>query len=89
MSINIDQECITLVYSNYVTGDKSVFAKYYILGWTFFRQLVSNNRRDIFEMSSIIIGNIVQYNSTSALNNLTDSSSQQNKWVALLVYGWR
>ena len=83
----IGQECVTIVYPNCVTGNKGSMARYYISGRTCSGQLVSNNIGDMFEISSIIIGNTGQYNSAQALNNLADSAAQQNKWAVYLIHG--
>jgi len=84
---NIGQECVTLVYPNCVTGDKSAMGRYYISGRTCSGQLVSHNPADMFEISSIIIGNTGQYNSAQALNNLANMAAQQNKWAVYLIHG--
>ena len=84
---NIGQECVTIVYPNCVTGNKGAMSRYYISGRTCSGQLVSNNIGDMFEISSIIIGNTGQYNSAQALNNLADSAAQQNKWAVYLIHG--
>ena len=76
-----------IVYPNCVTGNKGAMSRYYISGRTCSGQLVSNNIGDMFEISSIIIGNTGQYNSAQALNNLADSAAQQNKWAVYLIHG--
>lgn len=84
---NIGQECVTLVYPNCVVGDKGAMSRYYISGRTCSGQLVSNNPGDMFEISSIIVGNTGAYNSAAALNNLAENAAQQNKWAVYLIHG--
>ena len=62
-------------------------ARYYISGRICSGQLVSNNIGDMFEISSITIGNTGKYNSAQALNNLADIAAQQNKWAVYLIHG--
>ena len=84
---NIGQECVTIVYPYCVLGDKSAISRYYISGRTCSGQFISSNPTDMFDISSMVIGDTTQNKDAKTLNSLADSAAKQNKWVVLLIHG--
>ena len=84
---NIGQECVTIVYPYCVLGDKKAISRYYISGRTCDGQFISSNPKDMFDISSMVIGDTTQNNNVMALNNLADTAVRQNKWVVFLIHG--
>ena len=87
MQQQIGQECVTIVYPNCVTGNKGSMARYYISGRTCSGQLVGPNPGDMFEISSLIVGNTGQLNNANALNSKANEAAQQGKWAVFLIHG--
>ena len=83
----IGQECVTLVYPYCVSGDYELAKKLYISGRACSGQLISHNPNDMFELSSIGIGNESSYETAKDLNKWVDKAYKQKKWVVFLIHG--
>ena len=57
----IGQECITLVYPYCDAGDYDLEKKYFISASSCSGDLIGPNPEDMFELSSIVIGNKTEY----------------------------
>ena len=83
----VDQECITLVYPYCVAGDYDLAKKYYISGRSCSGQLIGPNPDDMFELSSIVIGNVTDYKTGNDLSKWVDRAFDEKKWVIFLIHG--
>ena len=83
----IGQECVTLVYPYCVSGDYDLAKKFYISGRACSGQLIDSNPKDMFELSSIGIGNESDYETAESLNKWVDKAYKQKKWVVFLIHG--
>ena len=83
----IGEECVTLVYPYCVSGDYNIAKKFYISGRACSGQLISPNPDNIFELSSIGIGNESEYQTSKDLNEWVDKAYIQRKWVVFLIHG--
>ena len=83
----IGQECVTLVYPFCVSGDYDLAKKFYISGRACSGQLIDSNPRDMFELSSIGIGNESDYQTAESLNKWVDKAFKKKKWVVFLIHG--
>lgn len=83
----VGQECITLVYPYCDAGNYDLAKKYYISARSCSGQLISPNPDDMFELSSIIIGNKTEYEFAEDLNKWVDKAFEEKKWVIFLIHG--
>ena len=82
----IGQECVTLVYPYCVSGDYELAKKFYISGRACSGQLIDSNPKDMFELSSIGIGNESDYQTAESLNKWVDKAYKKKKWVMFLIH---
>ena len=83
----VGQECITLVYPYCVAGDYDLAKKYFISARSCSGELIGPNPDDMFELSSIVIGNKTEYQFGKDLDNWVDKAFEEKKWVIFLIHG--
>jgi oligosaccharide reducing-end xylanase len=83
----IGQECITLVYPYCDAGDYDLAKKYFISARSCSGDLISPNPQDMFELSSIVIGNKTEYQTGKDLNKWAEKAYNENKWLIFLIHG--
>ena len=83
----VGQECITLVYPYCNAGDYDLAKKYFISARACSGKLIDPNPKDMFELSSIIIGNKTEYKTGKDLNKWADKAFEENKWLIFLIHG--
>ena len=81
------QECITLVYPYCNAGDYDIAKKYFISARSCSNELIDPNPKDMFELSSFVIGNKTEYITGKDLNNLAIKAFEENKWLVFLIHG--
>ena len=74
----IGQECITLVYPYCDAGDYDLEKKYFISASSCSGDLIGPNPEDMFELSSIVIGNKTEYKTGKDLNKWAEKSYNEN-----------
>ena len=83
----VHQECITLVYPYCNAGDYNLAKKFFISARSCSGQLIDPNPDDMFELSSIVIGDKTEYSFGKDLNMWVDKAFEQKKWVVFLIHG--
>ena len=82
-----DHECVTLVYPYCSAGDYDLAKKYYISARACSGELIGPNPYDVFDISSIVIGDKTNYKTGKDLNNWVDKAFDEKKWVMFLIHG--
>lgn len=83
----VGQECVTLVYPYCDAGDYDLAKKYFISARSCSGEFIEPNPKDMFELSSIVIGNKTEYISGRDLNNIVQRVFEEQKWVVFLIHG--
>ena len=83
----VRQECVTLVYPYCNAGDYDLAKKYFISARSCSGDLIDPSPKDMFELSSIVIGNKTEYKSGRDLNKLVEKAFEENKWIVFLIHG--
>ena len=83
----VGQECVTLVYPYCDSGDYDIAKKYFISARACSGELIDPNPDDMFELSSIVIGNQTEYKTARDLNNLAKKAYEEKKWLIFLIHG--
>jgi oligosaccharide reducing-end xylanase len=80
-------ECVTLVYPYCSAGDYDLAKKFYISARACSGELIGPNPYDMFDISSIIIGDQTDFKTGKDLNNWADRAFDEKKWVMFLIHG--
>ena len=83
----VGEECVTLVYPYCNAGDYDLAKKYFISARSCSGELNGPNPEDMFELSSIVIGNKTEYQTGKDLNKWADKAYEEKKWLIFLIHG--